>query len=213
MRPAWDAKMCMRREAFWKLAANLLRASRFFLAALRLTAYASSNRHPPRCWGPMALAGAASDFADGRLARQTGSPRRVRTMARRHCRYRFRSHGSLGEARAGSIPAYIPILIALSFAQYALDSVVILGSATPVASRLGPLGRHNQLCSGDRARVCAAANFEFCPSADYLIARKVNLSPHGLCVKCTGTCASGVIEAVGGHLLHQARETKICIVD
>jgi phosphatidylglycerophosphate synthase len=45
------------------------------------------------------------------------------------------------EARAGSVPAYIPILVALSFAQYArLDSVVILGSATPVASRLGHWG-------------------------------------------------------------------------
>jgi hypothetical protein len=66
-------------------------------------------------------------------------PRRVRTMTRRHCRYRFRSHGSR-EARAGSIPAYIPVLIALSFAQYALDSVVILGSATPVATRLGHWG-------------------------------------------------------------------------
>ena len=44
------------------------------------------------------------------------------------------------EAHAGSIPAYIPVLIALSFTQYALDSVVILGSATPVASRLGHWG-------------------------------------------------------------------------
>jgi len=44
------------------------------------------------------------------------------------------------EARAGAIPAYIPILIAVSFAQYAIDSIVISGSSTPVRSRLGHWG-------------------------------------------------------------------------
>jgi len=32
------------------------------------------------------------------------------------------------------------VLIAISFAQYALDSVLILGCATPVASRVGHWG-------------------------------------------------------------------------
>jgi phosphatidylglycerophosphate synthase len=44
------------------------------------------------------------------------------------------------EALAGAIPIYIPALIACSFAQYAIDSVAISGSSTPVKSRLGHWG-------------------------------------------------------------------------
>jgi hypothetical protein len=44
------------------------------------------------------------------------------------------------EALAGAIPIYVPVLIACSFAQYAIDSVAISGSSTPVKSRLGHWG-------------------------------------------------------------------------
>ena len=44
------------------------------------------------------------------------------------------------EALAGAIPIYIPVFIACSFAQYAIDSVAISGAATPVKSRLGHWG-------------------------------------------------------------------------
>ncbi len=45
------------------------------------------------------------------------------------------------EAAAGAIPFYIPILIALSFSQYAIDSIVIGQRATgPIKSRLGHWG-------------------------------------------------------------------------
>jgi phosphatidylglycerophosphate synthase len=42
------------------------------------------------------------------------------------------------EARAGAIPFYIPILIAISFSQYAIDSMVMSGA--PIKSRLGHFG-------------------------------------------------------------------------
>jgi hypothetical protein len=38
------------------------------------------------------------------------------------------------------IPVYIPLLIAVSFAQYVADSVMIRGSAVPIKSRLGHWG-------------------------------------------------------------------------
>jgi phosphatidylglycerophosphate synthase len=132
-------EMCTRREAFWKLAANLMSASRFFLAALWFVVYASGNRRPALL-GPIALAGAASDFADGCLARLTGSPDEFGRWLDAIADIVFILTSLSCEARAGSIPPYIPILIALSFAQYAFDSSVILGSATPVASRLGHWG-------------------------------------------------------------------------
>lgn len=131
--------MDVRHRAFWKRAANLLSASRFFLAALWLAVYASGDRRPALL-GPIALAGAASDFADGRLARLTGSPDQFGRWLDAIADIVFVLTALSCEARAGSIPVYIPVLVALSFAQYALDSVVIIGSATPVASRLGHWG-------------------------------------------------------------------------
>jgi hypothetical protein len=47
----------------------------------------------------------------------------------------------LCEAAAGAIPFYIPILVALSFSQYAIDSMLIAAPATgPIKSRLGHWG-------------------------------------------------------------------------
>jgi len=128
--------MYVRHEAVWKAAANLLSVSRFFLAALWLAAYASGNRGPALL-GPIALAGAASDFADGRLARVAGSADELGRWLDAIADIVFVLTALSCEARAGSIPTYIPVLIALSFTQYALDSVLILGSAAPVASHLG----------------------------------------------------------------------------
>jgi phosphatidylglycerophosphate synthase len=42
------------------------------------------------------------------------------------------------EAWAGAIPFYIPILIAMSFSQYAIDSMLLSGA--PIKSRLGHFG-------------------------------------------------------------------------
>ena len=42
------------------------------------------------------------------------------------------------EVWAGAIPIYIPILIALSFSQYAIDSMLLSGA--PIKSRLGHFG-------------------------------------------------------------------------
>jgi hypothetical protein len=45
------------------------------------------------------------------------------------------------EAWARALPAYIPALIALSFSQYAIDSIVIgRGGGAPLRSRLGHWG-------------------------------------------------------------------------
>jgi len=132
-------EMSAQRDVFWKLTANLLSASRFFLAALWFAVYASENRRPALL-GPIALAGAGSDFIDGRLARQTGYPDGFGRWLDAIADIVFVLTALTCEAHAGSIPAYIPVLIALSFAQYALDSVLIHGSATPVASRFGHWG-------------------------------------------------------------------------
>jgi cardiolipin synthase len=119
--------------------ANLLSASRFVLAAMWLLIFASGNRSP-RILGWIALAAAASDFADGRVARwlgqADGSGRWLDALAD----IAFVLTALSCEAVIGVLPIYIPVLIALSFAQYAIDSVAISRSSMPVKSRLGHWG-------------------------------------------------------------------------
>jgi len=54
------------------------------------------------------------------------------------------------------LAAYIPLLISLSFTQYALDSVLLLGSAAAVASASGT-GQQLQMYSGNHTVAGTAA--------------------------------------------------------
>jgi phosphatidylglycerophosphate synthase len=119
--------------------ANLLSASRFALAALWLVAFISGNRSP-QILGSIALAAAVSDFADGRIARWLGHAGGVGKWLDALADIVFILTALSCEALGGAIPIYIPVLIACSFAQYAIDSVAINGSSTPVKSRLGHWG-------------------------------------------------------------------------
>jgi phosphatidylglycerophosphate synthase len=119
--------------------ANLLSASRFVLAALWLLAFVSGSRGPA-VLGSIALAAAVSDFADGRIARRMGHADGVGSWLDALADIAFILTTLSSEALAGTIPIYIPVLIACSFAQYAIDSIAFSGSSTPVKSRLGHWG-------------------------------------------------------------------------
>jgi phosphatidylglycerophosphate synthase len=119
--------------------ANLLSASRFVLAAIWLVAFIPRNRGPV-ILGSIALAAAVSDFADGRIARRMGRANGVGRWLDALADIVFILTALWSEALAGAIPIYIPVLIACSFAQYAIDSVAISRSSTPVKSRLGHWG-------------------------------------------------------------------------
>jgi phosphatidylglycerophosphate synthase len=119
--------------------ANLLSTSRFVLAVIWVVAFVSGNRHP-EILGSIALAAAVSDFADGRIARLMGHDTSVGRWLDALADIAFILTALSCEALAGAIPIYLPVLIACSFLQYAIDSVVISGSSTPVNSRLGHWG-------------------------------------------------------------------------
>ena len=128
-----------RRGTVLTQAANLLSASRLALAAVWLAAFLSGDRRP-EILGSIALGGAISDFVDGRVARRMRSADGFGRWLDSLADIVFVLTALTCEARAGAIPAYIPALIAASFAQYAIDSVVISGSSVPVKSRLGHWG-------------------------------------------------------------------------
>jgi phosphatidylglycerophosphate synthase len=89
----------------------------------------------------VAIAAAGSDFIDGRIARRlsvaSGRGRWLDGIA--DVTFVLAALGC--EAAAGAIPYYIPILIAVSFSQYAIDSAVVGARASgPIKSRLGHWG-------------------------------------------------------------------------
>jgi phosphatidylglycerophosphate synthase len=119
---------------------NGLSALRFALAAIWIE-LATHGHHGRLAFAIVALVAAGSDFIDGRIARRlgvaSGSGRWLDGIAD----VSFVLAALFCEANAGAIPFYIPILIALSFSQYAIDSVVIGARASgPIKSRLGHWG-------------------------------------------------------------------------
>jgi len=99
-----------------------------------------SGDQRPEILGSIALAGAISDFFDGRVARRMDSAGRFGQWLDSLADIVFVLTALACEAYAGAIPFYIPVLIAASFTQYVIDSLMICGSSTPVKSRLGHWG-------------------------------------------------------------------------
>jgi phosphatidylglycerophosphate synthase len=118
-------------------AANLLSASRLLLAAAWLLAY-TAGYTGAAVLGSIAIAGAISDLLDGRVARRMGIVGRVGRWLDSLADIIFVLTALTCETWAGAIPFYIPMLIAISFSQYAIDSMLLSGA--PIKSRLGHFG-------------------------------------------------------------------------
>lgn len=121
---------------FLTQSANLVSASRFILACIWAAVF-FARRSYPQILRAIALGGAISDFLDGRIARWTHSTSRFGRWLDSVADIVFILTLLSCQTYAGIIPAYLPALVAASFAQYVADSVLIRGSAVPVKSRLG----------------------------------------------------------------------------
>jgi phosphatidylglycerophosphate synthase len=119
---------------------NGLSALRFALAAIWIE-LAAHGYHGHLAFAIVAIAAAGSDFIDGRIARRLGVASGGGRWLDGIADVTFVLAALFCAAAAGAIPFYIPILIALSFSQYAIDSIVI-GARTsgPIRSRLGHWG-------------------------------------------------------------------------
>ncbi len=119
---------------------NGLSALRFALATIWI-ALAALEHHGRLAFAVVAIAAAGSDFIDGRIARRLGVASGNGRWLDAVADVTFVLAALLCEAADGAIPFYIPILIALSFSQYVIDSAVIAPPAAgPVKSRLGHWG-------------------------------------------------------------------------
>jgi phosphatidylglycerophosphate synthase len=124
---------------FKRQAANLLSASRFVFAALWLAAFLS-GKTGVEVLGTIAFGAALSDVVDGLVARRMRSANKFGRWFDSVADIVFVLTALSCEATARAIPVYIPVLIAASFTQYVVDSVVISDSSVPVRSRLGHWG-------------------------------------------------------------------------
>ena len=112
---------------------------RFLLATAWLTSFL--NGYQDRAiLAPIAVAAAGSDFLDGYIARRMGHSDGFGQWLDSLADIAFIATALICESIAGSIPAYIPLLVVASFAQYAVDSILISRSPVPVRSRIGHLG-------------------------------------------------------------------------
>lgn len=119
---------------------NELSALRFVLAAIWIN-LALRGHQGRLAFAIVAILAAGSDFIDGRIARRLGVASGRGRWLDAIADVTFVLAVIFCEAAAGAIPFYIPILIALSFSQYVIDSVVIgQRAAGPVRSRLGHWG-------------------------------------------------------------------------
>ena len=120
--------------------ANLLSGLRIFLAVAWYGVFAFAGQRPMTL-GAIAVVAAGTDYVDGRIARRLGVASGAGRWLDNIADITF-VLGALGcEAGAGQIPIYIPALIAISFAQYAIDSSIVSGfGAAPIHSRLGHWG-------------------------------------------------------------------------
>jgi phosphatidylglycerophosphate synthase len=118
---------------------NALSAARFVLAAawIALAAAGVSIRLP---FVALVFGAWATDYLDGNLARRFNVASGVGRWLDSIADVTFVLAALLSEAALRAIPFYIPILIAVSFTQYALDSTLLAPSGGPIRSRLGHLG-------------------------------------------------------------------------
>jgi phosphatidylglycerophosphate synthase len=116
--------------------ANAVSATRFILACTWVVVFLG-DRSQPGILLAIALGGAVSDFLDGRIARWMDSAGGFGRWLDSAADIVFILTVLSCETYAGVIPVYLPALVAASFAQYVVDSLLIRGSSVPVKSRLG----------------------------------------------------------------------------
>jgi len=128
-----------RRRGLLAEAPNALTISRFALAALWI-ALVRAAPEAKVALAVTALAAAATDIVDGRIARRLGVARETGGWLDSIADVTFVLAALGCYAAIGQLPWVVPILIAISFSQYALDSLWLHRAGTPVRSRLGHWG-------------------------------------------------------------------------
>jgi phosphatidylglycerophosphate synthase len=120
----------------WQTRANALTALRLFAAPALAAAICAHESGLALAIYALAV---ATDFADGWVARRYDEASPLGGFMDHAVDAAFVTTGTAALALAGALPALLPVLIALAFTQYAVDSRV--GASRPL--RGSSLGRYN----------------------------------------------------------------------
>jgi CDP-diacylglycerol--glycerol-3-phosphate 3-phosphatidyltransferase len=123
----------------WLTWANALTLLRLACAPLVVCAVASGGSDAALVAGGLFWLAVATDFADGRVARRRGESSPLGGLLDHATDAAFVSLGLAALAWRGAVPAPLPALVALAFAQYAFDSRALAGRPL----RASALGRWN----------------------------------------------------------------------
>jgi phosphatidylglycerophosphate synthase len=120
-------------------APNALSISRFAMAALWIAlAIAMPQLHI--AFAILAIAAAVTDYIDGRIARRLRVAYEGGGWLDSVADVTFILAALGSYAASGELPLAVPVLIAISFAQYTIDSLWMHRARAPVRSRLGHWG-------------------------------------------------------------------------
>lgn len=117
--------------------ANALTAARLLLAVpFALCMAAPDGRRA--AWAAVILAAAiVSDLVDGALARRLGSASASGRLFDHSADVIFVTSGLVAAAQRGALPFLLPVLVASAFAQYVVDSYLVVRALELRPSRLG----------------------------------------------------------------------------
>lgn len=102
--------------------ANMLSGLRLLLAVPAALAFARPEFMTPLLLVVLVSIAIATDFADGIVARRTGTASPRGQLFDHTTDFLFVTSGLAGAAVAGQVTAVLPIVIAVAFSQYVLDS-------------------------------------------------------------------------------------------
>ena len=100
--------------------ANLLSLARLLIAAP--FAYLVARAESPWIAATLFCVAIASDLADGPIARARGTASAVGRALDHVADFRFVDLGLFAAASRGAVPWLLPVLVAVAFAQYVVDS-------------------------------------------------------------------------------------------
>lgn len=144
------------------IAAHLLTGLRLALALPLAVAFARPDFLPAGVVATLLAAAIASDWADGAAARRYGVASAGGRLFDHATDCLFVTAGLTGAAVAGATPAALPVLVAVAFGQYAVDSYWLHGDKQ---LRMSTIGRWNGIGYFVPLVVLAAARLEAVPAA------------------------------------------------
>lgn len=148
------------------ITAHLLTGLRLALALPLAVAFARSDFLPAGILAALLTAAIASDYFDGIAARRHGTASAGGQLFDHATDCLFVTVCSTGAALAGSVPPVLPVLIAVAFGQYVLDSYWLQRRKQ---LRMSTIGRWNGIGYFVPLVVLAAARLEPIPAVTPLL--------------------------------------------